>query len=286
MNKKEVKQKIETELKLRGCSKITIKNYCYHNLKFLESIKKPVESITEDDIKTYLVSFLDQGKTINQQISALRFFYDSILKRNLLSDIKKPKRHRKIPILLTKEEVKRLINVANNLSERILIEVLYSTGLRIHECISLKVTDLNLEDKTGIVRNGKGGKDRFFILSERLIHDLMLYLRNHNHHKKIFPGTHILNYEYLFPTPRGDHLDVRSAQTILKRLGEKAMIKKRVYPHLLRSCFASHLYESGVDIRKLQILLGHADINTTQLYTQVSPESLKKIQSPLDTLGL
>jgi integrase/recombinase XerD len=147
---------------------------------------------------------------------------------------------------------------------------MYSSGLRVSECASLKVKDLNLEDKTGLLKQGKGGKDRFFILSEKAIGDIIEYLKDHNS-------------EYLFPGVNGS-LGTRAIQRVVKRTAIRAGIKKKVYCHLLRHAFATHLLDDGVDIRKIQVLLAHSNLQTTSFYTQVSKEQLKKVKSPLDTL--
>ena len=135
----------------------------------------------------------------------------------------------------------------------------------------MKWDDIDLEDKTGLLRKGKGGKDRFFILSDNLVSDLKKY-------KKKNSG------EYIFDGSSGNSISVRNIQRIIKSVGKRAGLKKKVYPHLLRHTFATHLLESGVDIRKIQELLAHSSLNTTQFYAQVSRKELKKIKSPLDLL--
>ena len=273
MDKKEAIQKIETELKLQGKSKQTIKMYSFYNSSFLDFIEKDSNQIIQDDIKHYLSSLLDKGNdvaTVALARSALRFFYDSILKRGITIDIKTPKKQRKLPDVLTKDEIKRLIDAAGNLRDKLLVEFMYSAGLRVSECASLKKSDLNIEDKTGLLKNGKGGKDRFFILSDKLTRDLNEYLTD-------------LGSDYIFAigeTP----ISARRVQVIVHNLAKKANIKKKVYCHLLRHSFATHLLEAGVDIRKIQELLAHSNLQTTQFYTQVSKKELKKVKSPLDDL--
>jgi len=273
MDIKEVVDKIGTELKLQGKSERTIKMYCFYNVKFLEFIKKDVNEIGKEDIKKFLGEMLGRKNDIGSVAlarSSLRFFYDSVLDKNITNDIKTPKKQRKLPDVLTKEEMKILIDNAKNLKNKLLIEMMYSSGLRVSECANLKVKDLNLEDKTGLLKLGKGGKDRFFILAERAVDDLKEYLKNHNS-------------EYLFPGINGG-IGTRAIQRSVKRTAQKAGIKKNVYCHLLRHAFATHLLEDGVDIRKIQILLAHSNLQTTSFYTQVSKEQLRKVKSPLDTI--
>ncbi len=276
MNKKEVIQRIETELKLQGRSNQTIKMYSYYNARFLDFIQKDPNLIEQDDVKQYLVNLIsDRGNSpgsVALARSSLRFFYDGILKKGVTVDIKTPKKQRRLPDVLTKEEVKALINAAGNLRDKLLVEFMYSAGLRVSECASLKKSDLNIQEKTGLLKHGKGGKDRFFILSDRLTQDLTQYFEQNK-----------LEKGYIFPVGEGS-LSTRRVQAIVNRAAKKADIKKRVYCHLLRHCFATHLLEAGVDIRKIQELLAHSNLQTTQFYTQVSKKELKKVKSPLDSL--
>ncbi len=273
MDKKEIVEKISTELKLQGKSDRTIRMYCFFNEKFIEFIKKDVNDISKEDIKKFLGFMLNKKNDVGSVAlarSSLRFFYDEVLKKNIVKDIKTPKKQRRLPDVLSKEEVKLLIENARNLKNKLLIEIMYSSGLRVSECANLKVNDLNLEDKTGLLKLGKGGKDRFFILAERAVDDLIEYLKNHNS-------------EYLFPGINGS-IGTRAIQRAVKRTAQRAGIKKKVYCHLLRHAFATHLLEDGVDIRKIQMLLAHSNLQTTSFYTQVSKEQLKKVRSPLDTI--
>ena len=149
---------------------------------------------------------------------------------------------------------------------------LRSSGLRLSEALNLKVSDLELEENIGWVRQGKGGKDRMFILSEALTKELKKYIA-----KQKVKG-------YLFPNRLGKQLTPNNIQKIVSRAAKVAKINKKVSPHTLRHSFATHLLESGVGIRQIQELLGHANLQTTQIYTKVSTEELKKIQSPLDSI--
>jgi len=273
MDKKGVMEKISNELKLQGKSEKTIKMYCFFNEKFLDFIKKNANDINTDDIKKYLAHMLgkkNDAASVALARSSLKFFYDSLLKKNILIDIKTPKKQRRLPDVPTKEEMKLLINSARSLKNKLLIEMMYSSGLRVSECANLKVKDLNLEDKTGLLKLGKGGKDRFFILSEKAVADLKDYLKEHNS-------------EYLFPGETGS-MTTRAIQRAVKRTASRAGLKKRMYCHLLRHAFATHLLEDGVDIRKIQMLLAHSNLQTTSFYTQVSKEQLRKVKSPLDTI--
>lgn len=258
---------LKNELKLRGCSEKTVKAYTFFNEKFLNFINKKSIEITEQDIKSYLASLINkyQSSTINLAFSALKFYYETMLKKDL-KNIKVPKREKKMPSVLTKNEIKKLIESGRNKKSKFVIKFLYSTGLKVSELVNLKKQDIELSEKIGWVRQGKGKKDRIFILPLALINDIKDTMENES--DKIFPVT------------------VRAIQKIVKNTCRRAEIQKKISPHTLRHSYATHLLEAGTDIRKIQELLGHSNLQTTQIYTHVSTEELKKIQSPLDNLGM
>lgn len=268
---------LETELKLRGFSDRTVKAYMIHNAKFLEFSKKELQSISEDDIKHYLGYLISDKKASPRTVAlvkaALRFNYDEVMKRGIVT-IKTPKISQHLPTVLSKSEVKSLINAAKAAKSKLMIMCLYSSGLRISECIKLRLGDLELDERIGWVRGGKGNKDRLIILSESLVKAVREYIGREN------------AVSYLFTNSKGSPLSARNVQKIVERAARKAGIAKKVSPHTLRHSFATHLLESGTDIRKIQELLGHSNLQTTQIYTKVSTEELKKVKSPLDSLSL
>jgi len=263
-------EKLQTELKLRGFSPLTVRNYSFFVQKFLKHADKPVKDLTEDDIKNYLASlFEDKSKnTIMLAAAALKFFYVEVLHKEV-SKIKIPKKDRRLPEVLTKEEVKKLINSAETKKSRLIMSLLYSSGLRVSEVVNLKTQDIDFEENIGWVRKGKGGKDRMFIISQNLCKDIQTYLKKRD-------NIHVFS--------KNKPLTTRNIQKIIKHTAEKTGINKRVTPHTLRHSFATHLLESGNDIRMIQVLLGHANISTTQIYAHVSSAELKKIDNPLDAI--
>ena len=269
-------KKLETELKIRGFSKKTLKAYVFHNKRFLEFCNKNVEDIKEQDVKDFMVHLLDKSQkpsSISLAMSALRFLYDEMLGKGLFVKIKMPKLEKKLPTVLSKDEIRKMLDATKNAKHRLLIAFLYSSGLRVSECVSIKIDDLDLNDKMGIVRAGKGKKDRNIILSESLIKSLKGFLEARNDENP-----------YVFNI-KDRPISVRQAQRIVNDSAKKAEIKKRVFCHALRSSFATHLLEAGTDIRVIQELLGHSNLATTQIYTKVSREQLRKVRSPLDDMG-
>ncbi len=268
-------EKLSTELMLRNFSERTVLAYVTHNKRFLEFIKKEPSSVSEDDIRSYLAYLLSSRKVSPKTAAlvkaALKFHYDEVLKRGIVN-IKTPKTEKHLPTVLSRDEVKRLIASAKTEKSRLIMMLLYSSGIRLSECLNMRRNDLEIGEKIGWVRRGKGGKDRLIILSESLIEALK-------------GRTQGGNDSYLFAGKHGEPLSARNVQKIVERASRKAGIRKRVSPHTLRHSFATHLLESGTDIRKIQELLGHSNLQTTQIYTRVSTEELKKVKSPLDSLN-
>ena len=273
-NQQNALAKIATELKLRGSSPNTIESYVLFNKDFFEMTLKDPGVVTEDDVKGYLAGLLDKGRahsTVALARSALLFLYNDLLEKGF-TKVRTPKIEKKLPVVLTKEEMKALLEAASHDKSRLLVEMLYASGLRISECLSLKVEDVEAAQRIAWVRHGKGGKDRMVILSEGLVAHLRRYLEREG----IVRGPIFLG--------RDGPLSVRTAQKIISGLARKAGILKAVTPHKLRHSFATHLREAGTDLRVIQELLGHASIQTTEIYTHVSSEEKRRIVSPLDTL--
>ncbi len=268
--------KLETELKIRGFSKRTVDTYLFHNKKFLEFIKKDPSTVEENDAKRYISYLMSERKyspgSVNLALSSLKFSHNEILQNKAFNGVKAPKLDKKLPTVLTKEEIKRMLSAIQNPKHKLLIEFLYSSGLRVSECMSLKLDDLDLIEKIGKVKHGKGNKERYFILSDSLmqhLNDFMIKKKDQS--------------PYIFSV-KSRPITIRQAQKVVKEAAKKAGIKKRVFCHALRSSFATHLLEAGTDIRIIQELLGHANLSTTQIYTKVSTQQLKKVKSPLDSL--
>ncbi len=287
-------KELETELKIRGYSDKTIGSYIYENKKFLDFLnskktgteyqksllsakgKRTPQDVTKQDIKAYQAYLMAdktlKPATVNLILSALKFFYVKVLEKNIFQDIERPKKEQKLPVVLTKDEIRQMIENTKNKKHRLLIEFLYGSGLRVSEAVGFKINDLDLNEKINIVRGGKGKKDRQIILSNKLRKKLVHYLK-----KRKDKNQYVFHY-------KDNKISTRQAQRIVKQAGIRAGIKKNVFCHALRSSFATHLIDSGVDIRDVQVLLGHDRISTTQIYTKVSNERLKDIRSPLDNL--
>ncbi len=275
LNSKDFLKKIEIELKISKNSEHTIRAYVKSNEKLLEETKKQPKQINEDDVKMYIANNLDKSSSssVILFLAAIKFAYSTILKKDPTVDIKRPKREKRIPTVLTKEEVKKLLDSYDTRKSTLMTSMLYACGFRVSELINLKVKDLNFDEKIGHVKQGKGKKDRIFNIPDFLRKDLEKQVKKQREE----------NQEYLFTGPKGQ-LTTRNLQKMIQKAAKRAGIQKEVHPHTLRHSFATHLLENGTDIRKIQELLGHASLSTTELYTHISTKELKKIKSPIDSL--
>lgn len=269
-------KRTEEELQLRNYSRRTVKSYlvCLRKyIDFLTNNSKVVKSLSsEEKVRKFLLQHQergDAGQTINLYLNAIKFFYREILKSTQKIDLKFSKTSKKLPEVLSRLEIKKVLASIENKKHRLLIALSYGAGLRVSEAINLKVADINLEELTIHLKEAKGKKDRLTIISEKLKNELNEIITNKN------------NKNYVFMSERGGKLAERTAQKIFYFALKKAKIKKPASFHSLRHSFATHLLENGVDVRYVQELLGHANIRTTQIYTKVTNPSLRNIKSPL-----
>jgi integrase/recombinase XerD len=266
----EVMNKLALELKVRNFSHKTVKIYEFHVRRFLSSVGKPPLDVTDQDIKGYSAFLLDREDpaTVSLALSAIKFLYLAVYSREVV--IPYPRKAKRLPDVLTVDEVRKLLSAEENMRHRLLLELLYGCGLRVSEAIGLKREQINFEEGLLTVREGKGRKDRHVTLPVSIRSKFKAYL-----------DARCDESPYVFNT-RSGHLRVTSAQIIVKEASKKAGIQKNVTPHTLRHSYATHLLEAGTDIRIIQRLLGHSDIKTTQIYTQISTQLIKNVRSPLD----
>ncbi|MEM4638218.1 MAG: tyrosine-type recombinase/integrase [Candidatus Woesearchaeota archaeon] len=253
--------KIVDECKLRGYSRKTINAYVYHIKRFLDSGK---------DLKTFLLDMINQGRSpssVRVAGFAVKFYLsiNRICDTTTVPNMKKPK---SIPNILSKQEVLSIISSTINLKHRLIIEMLYSTGMRLSELINVKWHDIDFKRNLINIKNGKGGKDRIVMLSKKLKKSLFSFTRDRE--------------GYVFISQKGGKYSPATIQKIVQGAAKKAGIKKKVTPHTLRHSFATHLLDKGTDIRYIKDLLGHSDISTTLIYTKVSNKNILNIKSPLD----
>jgi integrase/recombinase XerD len=263
------------KLELKRYSNNTVRTYVHCFEQFINAHKSlELLSINEEDIRLYLQGLIQEGRSdsfVNQQINSIKFYYEIVKEMpNRFYSIERPRRKFTLPEVLSKEEVRAIISNTKNLKHRCILSLLYSSGLRIGELLSLKINDIDSSRMVVTVKRGKGNRDRVTLLSEKVLVDLRSYYLE----KK--PKT------WLFESPSGGQYSRTSVGIVLKKSAVKAGIRKKVHPHMLRHSFATHLLESGTDLRYIQSLLGHKSSKTTEIYTHVATNTFKTIKNPLD----
>ena len=259
----------------QGLRPRTIQTYQFCTNQFFRRCTKDPIQVNKRDLQAYLDYLLEKdtpGNTLNVHLNALKFFYEQILHRKLTVNISFSKTSQRLPEFLTQEETTCLLNAIRNPKHKLLIRMLYSSGMRISELLNLKVRDLDLQNRHGWVRNGKRGKDRPFIIAQSLNEELKQWVTGKNPDQWLFTGWNNSPY------------DDSSIREILKKSAKEARIIKKVRPHMLRHSFATHLLENGYALTDVQPLLGHSRLETTLVYTHLAAPKLLTIQSPLDAL--
>ncbi len=265
------------ELRRRHYSERTVKTYSWCVARFLHRIRKEPRSVTKHDIKEYLTILAERGvsaSTLNVHLQALKFAFDNLLGKRLYIRLPCSKTGERLPEVLTQDEVVRLFAAIRNERQRLMVSLLYAAGLRVSELVQLRVRDLDIENRVGWVRHGKGDKDRPFIIAERLIEDLQRLVAAKTLDSWLFPGWN------------GNHYSARSIAAVLERASHDAGIWKNVHPHTMRHSFATHLLENGAGVAELQGLLGHASAETTMVYVHLTQPKLLASTSPLDALDV
>ena len=272
-------ENLRRELLSRKYSYRTVKGYLYYNRDFLSFIRKEPSGINDSDIKDYLLHLAEERQsatsTLNQAINALKFYYGTMLKKKFVYEVKRPRKDKKLPVVLSKEEVAKILSSVDNLKHKAILMLVYSAGLRVGEVVKLKPEDIDSKRMLIRIKGAKGRKDRYTLLSEMALEILRKYWRDYKPDKWLFEGAKKERY-----------ISTRTVQHILEHACTQAGIRKDISVHTLRHSFATHLLEGGTDLRYIQELLGHAHSKTTEIYTHVSTKSLSKIQSPLDSLSI
>lgn len=262
--------KLSNEMQLRGFTKQTKKSYIYNVSQFLKWIQKKDKKINSQNIKEYILEFSKNKdiNTIKLRKASIKFFLINILnKENTIIEIPKMKKKEQLPKVISKDEIKELLNNIKNKKHNLMISLLYSSGLRVSELIFLKKENLNLNENLIYVKRGKGRKDRTTIISKQVKEKIINHITQNEFKTK-----------YLFESNRNTHYTIKTVEEILKKASKT--INKHVTPHMLRHSFATHLLDSGTDIRLIQKLLAHQNLETTSIYTYVSNRDIKNIKAP------
>lgn len=268
------------KLIIKRYSSSTIRSYCSLFGRFL-NWAHDIDPITlsSDDVNNFILHHIKESNLSatlqNQYINAIRFFYNEVEnKPRHLMNPERPKRDKKLPEVLSVEEVQQLISSTENIKHKCILSLIYGSGLRISEAVLMKITDIEINRRMVKIRSGKGKKDRYSILSEKFLILLQSYLEQFNPKEMLFEGQN------------GGLYSTRSIQAIFHAACRKAGIRRKVSVHTLRHSFATHLLERGTDLRYIQNLLGHSSSKTTEIYTHITQKGIDKLKSPLDDLEL
>jgi site-specific recombinase XerD len=278
-----LRKRMLEELQRRNYSPETARLYIGTVKDFARYFGKSPDKLGQEDLRQYQLYLLNERKlsvgTIVARIAALRFFFVKVLRRPYRQvDLVYPKQPERLPVILSEEEVARLIESASSSYHRVILMMLYGTGLRREELCRLKLTDIDSQRMVIHVRQGKGNRDREVTLSPRLLEVLREYWKWRK--PKIF----------LFPSQQRKRqekpIDSKTVYYAVQEAARRAGIKKKVAPHLLRHSWATHLLERGTDLKTIQVLLGHVDLESTTIYLHLSQRHLQAIHNPVDALPI
>jgi site-specific recombinase XerD len=273
-----LRQRMIQDMQMRGLTPETQRNYVHHVIGFAKYFGKSPELLDLEAIREYQLYLLNERKlspeAINQYISSIKFLYLETLEMPWTDEyFPRVRRPHKLPIVLSQEEVLAFFDHVPSLKYRAALMTAYGAGLRVSEVVSLKISDIDSKRMLIRVEQGKGQKDRYAMLSPRLLEVLRRYFRAVHPQQYLFPGWR-----------QGHHMNTGSLQIACREAAARAGIRKRVTVHTLRHSFATHLLENGTDTRIIQVLLGHSQIETTARYVAVCPQVVSATVSPLDQL--
>ena len=273
---KKLRDQMLVDLQLSGAKPNTQKSYLREVDNLAKYFNRSPEELGEAELKAYLVYLIKERHlsegTFRFYVAALKFLYRTTLKREwMVEKIRHPRAKRKLPIVLDLSEVKSLFAVTTNLKHKAILMITYSSGLRASETARLKITDIDSKRMMVRITQGKGGKDRYSILSQTTLEHLRQYWRKYHPHEWLFLGA-----------KENDHLSTNSIQQLFYKAKKQASITKPASVHTLRHSFATHLIEAGTSLHHVQLLLGHRSPTTTTVYLQVSRLNLAQVISPLD----
>jgi len=280
-----LRQRMLDDMKMRKLSPKTQDHYLRAVKRLAQYLGRSPDQVDAEDLRRFQLHLVEQGVSstmLNATITGLRFLYEVTLgSPQVLAKMSTVREPRKLPVILSPEEVTRLLEAAPNLKARAALSVAYGAGLRGSEVVALKLSDIDSERGVICIEQGKGQKDRYAMLSPTLLSLLRHWYVEARAAGKVLPGG------WLFPGMNPvDHLSRRQLNRLFHQAVEAAGLNKRVSLHTLRHSFATHLLEQKTDIRVIQVLLGHKKLETTALYSQVATQTLREVQSPLDALPL
>jgi site-specific recombinase XerD len=266
-------------LKLKGYSDSTIRTYQNEFIQFLMALRNYfVDDCDAEKVRSYILYCHERLKlsenTIHSRLNALKFYFEQVSHREKMffREIPRPKKHLQLPKTIHANEIKKIFSAATNLKHNTILKLCYGMGLRVSEIVNIKISDIDSQNMQVFIERGKGKKDRYVNLPQSILEQLQTYYKEYQPKK------------YLFEGQASGQYSIRSVQQVFRNALQKAGINKQAGIHSLRHSYATHLLELGTDIRFIQELLGHRDLKTTLIYTEVTNKNIRNIISPLDNL--
>lgn len=278
-----LRKRMLEDMRIRDLAIGTQTGYIRAVKRLADYLGRSPDTATAEDLRLFQLHMVQEGAstvTLNATVTGLRFFFEVTLSQpELLKKITHVNQPRKLPVILSRDEVTQLLQAAGNLKHKAALSVAYGAGLRASEVVQLKVSDIDSDRMIIRVEQGKGGKDRHAMLSPSLLELLRAWYRHANTHRQMLPGG------WLFPGQNPvNHLTARQLNRIIHEVHAHTCIDKPVNLHALRHAFATHLLEDGVDIRIIQVALGHKKLSTTATYSHVAARTLREVKGPLEHL--
>jgi len=271
-------KRIKRQMRGKRYSKSTVDTYISCLDHFNQYFNGNIDQLSRKEIEDYQYFLVKKGyarSTQNQHINAIKYYYEKILKRDRKTYyIERPRKERKLPTVLSQAEIYKLLQHIHNIKHKSIISLLYACGLRIGELVNLKIKDIDSQRMVITVVCAKGAKDRIVPLPENLLVLLRKYYVDFKPKEYLFNGA---------TNPKYSPISIRN---VLKRAGLRANIKRNLTPHMLRHSYATHLLESGIDMRYIQVILGHSSVKTTEIYTHVSNQNIQAVKSPIAQMQL
>ena len=262
----------EELLILRNYSRKTVQSYLFYIKDFLLFAKQNQITKKNDAVKSFLLKRQEKGnspQTINLALNAIKFFYREVMKSQDKIDLKFAKTNKKLPVILSRTEIEKIISNIGNNKHRLMVSLAYGAGLRVSEVVNMRIKDIDIAELIIHIKEAKGKKDRITVFPEKMITDI----------QNLIAGKQ--GNDFVFESIRGGKLTTTAGQKVFEKALKRAGIQKDATFHSLRHSFATHLLENGVDVRYVQELLGHQNIRTTQIYTHITNPAIRNIKSPL-----
>jgi integrase/recombinase XerD len=274
----DIEKAVRRECKRRGYSDKTADTFWFCINRFLKLSGKTIDKVSKKDVRLFLEGLSEKGRagsTLNVYHMAIRFLFHDVLDKRMWIDIHYSKVPEKMPVVLAKEEVRKLLGAIDNRKHKLMMQLIYAAGLRVSELINLKAKDVEFGKNYGFVRKGKGNKDRIFIIPLKLENKL----------KELVDCEGLKKEDFLFTSIRGHKYTISCMRMIVQKATEMAGIEKKVHPHTLRHSFATHLVEEGYSLQDVQAVLGHKSPETSLIYVHMASPKMISIRSPFDSLN-